>query len=39
MDPMEKLSPRWTEEYLNQLCFTLDLDAKQTLKLTEIIIS
>ena len=35
MDPVEKLSPRWTEEYLTQLRYTLDLNAKQTLELTE----
>jgi hypothetical protein len=39
MDPVEKLSPRWTEEYLTQLRYTLDLNAKQTLELTERIIN
>ena len=39
MDPVEKLSPRWLEEYLNLLRYTLDLNAKQTLKLTESMIS
>ena len=26
MDPVEKLSPRWPEEYLNLLRYTLDLN-------------
>jgi|694.fasta_scaffold14567_2 hypothetical protein len=39
MDPVEEPSPRWTEEYLTQLCYTLDLNAKQTLALIERIIN
>jgi hypothetical protein len=39
MDPVEELSPRWTEEYLTQLCYTLEMNAKQTLELTERIIN
>jgi hypothetical protein len=39
MDPVEELSPRWTEEYLTQLRYTLDLNASQTLELTERIIN
>ncbi len=41
MDPVEELSPRWTEdsEYLTQLRYILDLHAKQTLELTERIIN
>jgi hypothetical protein len=39
MDPVEEPSPRWTEEYLTQLRYTLELKAKQTLELTERIIN
>jgi hypothetical protein len=39
MDPVEELSPRWAEEYLTQLRYTLDLNAKKSLELTERIIN
>jgi hypothetical protein len=35
MDPVEKPRRPGTEEYMSQLPYTLDLNAKQTLKLTE----
>jgi hypothetical protein len=39
MDPVEKLSPERTEEFLSQLHDALNLNAKQTLNLTERLLS